>query len=293
MKTHTLLLLTLLFYPSLVTSDCSCKRFVAKFRSVRLYFFQIDQLAFDHSYSHENCLDQKTDNKKTKGARGKFKGHYRYCRDSEAKLNFKIKLRDWQPTNVVVEEGDLLDWSINTAWESETKSDWDDQCDEETTGLHYDPTIACSILSEHIILGCGGHSQSCTSDPTVTGSTWYVYFTDHCRKGDGTVKAKKYDCDQQEAGNTCEYGDLSRKLGQLKVQKGRDGKLFVQFKGVDKYFLKKSNFEVPDTDYSIIISKDGDRILCAKLMRLCDRSQNYISSQEICSFYLFFDCHHL
>ena len=115
-------------------------------------------------------------------------------------------------TNVVVEEGDLLDWSINTAWESETKSGWDDQYDEETTGLHYDPTIACSILSEYIIFGCGGHSQSCTSDPATSGSARYRW----------TCEGKKYDCDQQEAGNTCEYGDLCGKLGQLKLQKNEN-----------------------------------------------------------------------
>lgn len=247
MKTHMSCLLPLMFYPSVVASDCSCKKFVAKFRS-------------------------ETDDKQTKGARGRFKGHYRYCRDTDAKLNFKVKFRDWQSTNVVVEEGDLLDWSINTAWEREKKSGWDDQCDEETTGLHYDPTIACSVSSEHIIPGCGGPGQSCTSDPTASGSAWYMYFTDHCRTEDGPVKAKKYDCDQNDAGNTCEYGDLSGKLGQLEVQKDDNDILYVKFKGVDKHFLKKSDFKETDTDYSIVISKDGVRILCAKLKLLCSNT---------------------
>ena len=94
----------------------------------------------------------------------------------------------------------------------------------------------------------------------------------YCDKGGEKVNPKRYGCDQQDIGNTCEYGDLSGKLGQLKVKKDRDGKLFIQFKGVDKYFLEKSDYEVPDTNYSIVISKDGVRILCAKLMLLCNNS---------------------
>ena len=152
------------------------------------------------------------------------------------------------------------------------KSGWNDQCDEENTGLNYDPYIACSYLSENIMTNeCKG-SCTCThtrnpNDPGRPGP-----HAPYCDKGGDKVNPKFYSCSQKDIGNTCEYGDLSGKLGQLEVQKDGDGKLFVQFKGVDKYFLEKSDFEVPDTDYSIVISKGGVRILCAKFMLLCKKS---------------------
>ena len=229
-----------------------------------------DQSIFGHSHSHHNCLCSHTNNPKTKGARGKLKGNYRRCRDSNAKLNLKIKFKDWQPDGVKIKEGDLLDWSINTAWEANKKSGWDDQCDEENTGSHYDSTIACGPLSEYLIIpNTNSATIICTN--TETGPHAHSH-NPHCVKDGSNVKPAWYDCDQQDAGNTCEYGDLSGKLGQLEVQKDGDGKLFVKFKGVDKYFLQKSDFETPNTDYSIVITKDEVRILCAKLMFLCNKS---------------------
>ena len=147
------------------------------------------------------------------------------------------------------------------------KSGWDDQCDEENTGLHYDPTIACGYLSEQML---PGDSASCTGTH-YSGSPLHGH-KPHCVKEGNNIKPIKYDCKEQDAGNTCKYGDLSGKLGQLEVQKGENDNLFAKFRGIDKYFVKKSDFKLSDTDYSIVMSKYGARILCAKLMLLCNNS---------------------
>ena len=45
----------LFFFPSLVASDCKCKKFIAKFHSVSLSLYRVDQLCMlKCSYSHEN-----------------------------------------------------------------------------------------------------------------------------------------------------------------------------------------------------------------------------------------------
>ena len=81
MKTHTLLLLTLLFYPSLLTVHAR----ILLLNFAR-YVYDSSRLTSWHSTIHslmEIVWIRKLMIKR---------------RDSEAKLNLKIKLRDWQPT---------------------------------------------------------------------------------------------------------------------------------------------------------------------------------------------------
>ena len=116
---------------------------------------------------------------------------------------------------------------------------------------------------------CGGDGGSCT----CTHVPKYKPHGPHCDLENGLSKnARRYNCKQQKVKKTCERGDLSGKLGQLEVQNGDDDVLFVKFKGVDKHFLNKSDFEASNADYSIVLSKGETHILCAKLMLLCNKS---------------------
>lgn len=67
----------------------------------------------------------------------------------------------------------------------------------------------------------------------------------------------------------CVLGDLTGKLGQLEVQtKDKDGTLFVKYRGTDGLFPTLKAAETRP-GWSIVLSKNGQRFLCAEFILLC------------------------
>ena len=86
-------------------------------------------------------------------------------------------------------------------WSNPGVSGWNNKCRPGRTGLHCDPTVACSLLSENLIIPAAGARRRLA--PKVP----------YCIKPNGrTVKAQDYDCKQNRVQDTCERGNLSGKL---------------------------------------------------------------------------------
>lgn len=195
----------------------------------------------------------------SKGVTGKLKGFY--DNKDKATLELKIKFGDFKFNDVKIKEGDLIDWSVNTMWDNPGKSGWNNKCREGRTGLHYDPTVACSSLSENLITPS---ARRRLVERRLAPKVPY------CVQDNGrTVKAEDYACNPKKKQNTCERGDLSGKLGQLVVKKNSSDKLLVKFKGTDTFFPRKNVAEMEDTDWSIVLSKGGNRFLCAQFVLEC------------------------
>lgn len=198
-----------------------------------------------------------------KAVTGKLKGFYQ--NKDTATLEFKVKFGNFQFNDVDINKGDFIDWSVNTMWQDNPgKSGWNNKCREARTGLHYDPTIACSALSENLITPAANERRKLVTHRRLAPNVPY------CIENNGnTVKAEDYECKPKKVQKTCERGDLSGKLGQLKVKK-KSGQLMVKFKGTDKFFPRKNAALQPETEWSIVLSKDGKRFLCAQFVLLCD-----------------------
>jgi len=183
-----------------------------------------------------------------------------YKNKNKAEIELKIKFGTWQPNDANLKKGDTLDWSINNKWlDNLGISGWNNKCREARTGLHIDTTVACSPLSEKIVT------------PATSERRRLKINVPYCIKSNGrTIKAKDYNCSPQNVQDTCERGDMSGKLGQLKVKKNSNGKLLVKYKGTDKFFPRKNNAVKPDTNWSVVISKNGKRILCAEMVLKCN-----------------------
>merc|ERR1712085_125421 len=124
----------------------------------------------------------------------------------------------------------------NTMWDNSGKSGWNNKCREGRTGLHYDPTVACSSLSENLITPS---ARRRLVERRLAPKVPY------CVQDNGrTVKAEDYACNPKKKQNTCERGDLSGKLGQLVVIKNSSDKLLVKFKGTDTFFPRKNVAEM-------------------------------------------------
>lgn len=195
----------------------------------------------------------------SKGVTGKLKGFY--DNKDKATLELKIKFGDFKFNDVKIKEGDLIDWSVNTMWDNPGTSGWNNKCREGRTGLHYDPTVACSSLSENLVTPS---ARRRLVERRLAPKVPY------CVQDNGrTVKAEDYACSPKKKQNTCERGDLSGKLGQLVVKKNSKDKLLVKFKGTDNFFPRKNVAEQEDTDWSIVLSKGGNRFLCAQFVLEC------------------------
>jgi len=197
----------------------------------------------------------------SKGVTGKLEGFY--VNKDKAALELKIKFGDFKFNDVKIKEGDLLDWSVNISWDNPGISGWNNKCRAGRTNFHYDPTVACSPLSENIIVYTRRRLEERRLAPKAN-----VPF---CIKNNGvTVKAQDYNCKPKKKQQTCERGDLSGKLGQLEVIKDNKNQLLVKFKGTDNFFPRKNVAEKPETDWSIVLSKGGSRFLCAQFILLCN-----------------------
>jgi len=196
----------------------------------------------------------------TKGVTGKLKGVYQ--NKDKATLELKIKFGDFKFNDVKIKENDLIDWSVNTMWDNPGISGWNNKCRPGRTGLHYDPTVACSSESEYVITPAARRRlEERRLAPKVP----------YCIKNNGqTVKTEDYNCKPKKKQDTCERGDLSGKLGQLLVIKNSKDQLLVKFKGTDNFFPRKNVAEKPETDWSIVLSKGDDRFLCAQFIFECD-----------------------
>jgi len=182
-----------------------------------------------------------------KGMKGSMKGTYLDGNKVDIKLSINFGQRTFN--KVKLNEGDLLDWSINTSWENPDTFGWNNKCRPGRTGKHHDRSVACSSLSEF------------NEDGTCT------------RPNGRQVKAIDYNCKSKKADNTCERGDLTGKLGPLVVTSTVNGFPKVTFKGIDKFFLKRKDAEEAEEinePYSIVISKDGENFICAQFILICD-----------------------
>ena len=202
-----------------------------------------------------------------KPVKGKLIGKYKS--NNVVKLKLEINFGNYRFKKANIQEGDFIDWSVNTLWQDNPGSyGWDNKCRPDRTGLHYDPTKMCSEDSEHII------------DPAVSGRRRLeerrlqgTPTIPYCASGEGDVLAQDYKCNPTmkvpKKEMRCEYGDLSGKLGQLEVKKkSKDGTLYVKFKGKDGLF---PTFDVLETrpGWSIVLSKNGARFLCAEMVVKC------------------------
>jgi len=182
-----------------------------------------------------------------KSIKGSLKGVYLDGNKVNLKLN--INFRDRTFNKVKLNDGDLLDWSINEIWDNPYIEGWNNKCRPGRTGGHHDRSVACSPDSDN---AKGGF----------------------CTKPNGSkVSVFNYDCKPKDAKNTCERGDLSGKLGPLVVQTTVNGFPRVQFKGSDNFFLKRRDAEAAadaEDPYSIVISKNGEPFLCAEFIFICE-----------------------
>lgn len=192
-------------------------------------------------------FDAPKQNPDDKSVKGSLKGTY--LDGNKVDLKLSINFRDRTFNKVTLNDGDLLDWSINTKWDNPDIYGWNNKCRPGRTGKHHDRSVACSSLSEFNEDG-------------------------KCTKPNGrTVSADDYECKPKKASKTCERGDLSGKLGPLVVTITKNGFPKVTFKGTDKFFLKRRDAELAEEinePFSIVISKNGENFICAQFILKCD-----------------------
>lgn len=121
----------------------------------------------------------------------------------------------------------------------ENKVDDSGECGFAVTGNHWDPTFGCGKASEWQRKECNGDATDGTTCccKTVFG-------------GDGQKT-----CDSQNPHTTCEIGDLSNRLGKIKVDTHLIGKSQV-FK--DDFIADVNEFK----DFSIVIHCGSPRVAC-------------------------------
>jgi len=192
------------------------------------------------------------------GIKGMFKGSY--LKQGKASLFLSINFGDWKANKVNLKTGDELEWSINTNWQDNPDAfGWNNKCREARTGLHYDQSVACGPLSEKVVT-----ASKRTRRRLVVNSPY-------CLKDNGRkVLTSAYECNGTNIKKTCERGDMSGKLGKLIVTATKNGYPKVVYRGVDKYFPKRKFAEDPETNWSIVISKNGERFFCAQFILICD-----------------------
>ncbi|ETV85136.1 hypothetical protein H257_02982 [Aphanomyces astaci] len=127
-------------------------------------------------------------------------------------------------------------WHIHTKWENPTSSGSLSACSLAKTSNHYDPDYACGPASEHVT------EAKCKA------------LTPHYKCTPHTYKANP---------KACEKGDLSGKLGDFHVKKGK-----IRGKWYDPHFPKPS--EVTPS-WNIILhavcGADTPRFVCAKAVK--------------------------
>jgi len=182
-----------------------------------------------------------------KGIKGSLKGTYLDGNKVDIKLSINFGQRTFN--KVKLNEGDLLEWSINTKWGNPDVFGINNKCRPGRAGKHHDRSVACSSLSEFADEGI-------------------------CTKPNGRkVDTANYVCNPKKASDTCERGDLSGKNGLLVVTSTKNGFPKVVFKGVDNFFLKRKDAELAEEinePYSIVISKNGQNFICAQFILICD-----------------------
>lgn len=177
----------------------------------------------------------------------------RYLSEETADFQIKLDLGSFQPTNtsgIEIEVGTELDWHLHVKWDGNYgDSGANDQCENSSTGGHYDPTVACSSASEYI-----GNDGMCY------GPNGKV------------VDSYNYDCDPWSDFETeCERGDQSGKLGLLRVQTlRRSGERAIRFRGIDQFFAEQYVVASNEAhNWSFVIHLHGTRVLCARAEYYC------------------------
>merc|ERR1712232_159772 len=74
-----------------------------------------------------------------KGIKGSLKGTYIDGNKVDLKLTINFGERTFN--KVKLRDGDLLDWSINTAWENPDIFGWNNKCRPGRTGKHHDRSV--------------------------------------------------------------------------------------------------------------------------------------------------------